>query len=445
MPATKYKFVKIPLQEHEKTPDYPIGFGSMPSLYLELLENKDKIKQDLINKNYVPSETEIRPPSLNFPKNSYDLSEKSNQSKPDNGKTLDLSSEEFINENVGHLREDKKDLNLSDEEFSESKSDNSDDSDIFKKYITRGSDGDNTDSGSIKYESESEEDNEHDLEKYDRASENSEQDSDRDSDQDSDKQLSAKLKDLLRDKPHGVPYVPKQAQFNAQENFHQPNQFHSPYDRFKRSQTVQPPTLQELQEKGEYNAKPEMMNSMHIGSSERAIEDNKRELLFKFDLLKKSYPEEEFSIPEYTIHSDFIEMQKSYDMAHRKLSLNSTVDSYKRYLNIGFAGTELVLGNFMGFDMAGFTQQQMSSMPNYERLLIELGEKSYIPEGSDWPVEVRLCGMILMNAAIFIVGKMIIKKTGANIMSGLGGVPTGRPKKSTKHRMKGPSIDIDNL
>jgi hypothetical protein len=44
-----------------------------------------------------------------------------------------------------------------------------------------------------------------------------------------------------------------------------------------------------------------------------------------------------------------------------------------------------VFGNFLGFDMQGFTKQQMLSMHDYERLLVELGEKSYVPEGSKWP------------------------------------------------------------
>ena len=100
-------------------------------------------------------------------------------------------------------------------------------------------------------------------------------------------------------------------------------------------------------------------------------------------------------------------MTKQYDHTVRRLSLDSTVENYKQYLIGGFMLTEFVFGNFLGFDMQGFTQQQIVSMSSYERLLIELGEKSYVPTGSKWPVELRLMFMIVMNAAFFIVSKMI--------------------------------------
>ena len=109
---------------------------------------------------------------------------------------------------------------------------------------------------------------------------------------------------------------------------------------------------------------------------------------------------------------------------------------------------EFVLGNFLKFDMQGFTQQQIVSMNSYEKLLIELGEKSYVPSGSKWPVELRLLFVIIMNAGFFIVGKLVMRKTGANLMGMLNSINTpATPPDSSKpkRRMKGPNINIDNI
>lgn len=195
--------------------------------------------------------------------------------------------------------------------------------------------------------------------------------------------------------------------------------------------------------------KREMRDVNRTTAREIEIMDAKRQMLFKFDILKMSYPTAKIVIPEHTVHSDLEEMQKSYDDTVRRLSLTGTVEDYKKYLLNGFAGIEYIFGKFLGFDMAGFTQQQAVSMSSYERLLIELGEKSYVPSGSGWPVEVRLMFVILLNTVSFIFGKMFLNKTGANMMNMMnmmGGPPSGPQQNAEpRRRMRGPVIVDDEL
>lgn len=179
-------------------------------------------------------------------------------------------------------------------------------------------------------------------------------------------------------------------------------------------------------------------------------EEEKRELLFKFDLLRKSYPNSNIT-QDFTIKSDLETIKTSYEMNVRRLSLDSQVDSYKSYMIGGFMAVEYAMGHFLGFDMQGFTQQQLLQMNSYEKLLIEIGEKSYVPSGaSKFPVEVRLLFLVLMNAAIFIASKMIMAKTGANLLNMVNGMnsanfgsgsaqPGSRPS-VPKRKMKGPSF-----
>lgn len=179
-------------------------------------------------------------------------------------------------------------------------------------------------------------------------------------------------------------------------------------------------------------------------------EEEKRELLFKFDLLRKSYPNSNIT-QDFSIKSDLETIKSSYEMNVRRLSLDSQVDSYKSYMIGGFMAVEYAMGHFLGFDMQGFTQQQLLQMNSYEKLLIEIGEKSYVPSGtSKFPVEVRLLFLVLMNAAIFIASKMIMAKTGANLLNMVNGMnsanfgstsaqSSSRPA-VPKRKMKGPSF-----
>ena len=141
-------------------------------------------------------------------------------------------------------------------------------------------------------------------------------------------------------------------------------------------------------------------------------------------------------------------MKKTYDSTVRRLSLDSSVDSYKSYLIGGFMVCEYILGNYLGLDMQGFTQQQIMSMNSYEKLLIELGEKSYMPQGSKWPVEVRLLGLIVMNAVLFIISKMIMKKTGSNLMGMINSMNSNSSQNQpnlNKKKMKPPTINLDEI
>ena len=79
---------------------------------------------------------------------------------------------------------------------------------------------------------------------------------------------------------------------------------------------------------------------------------------------------------------------------------------------------------------------------------IELGEKSYVPEGSNWPVELRLLFLIIINAAFFIISKMILRKTGSNLINMVNNMNASSIPANTgaaKRKMKGPSINLDEI
>ena len=50
----KVNIIKVPLPAKSRK-EYPKAFPRMPILYLELIENKGKIKPELINTDYIPA------------------------------------------------------------------------------------------------------------------------------------------------------------------------------------------------------------------------------------------------------------------------------------------------------------------------------------------------------------------------------------------------------
>ena len=465
------KVVKIPLKR--SPPERPQVFPRMPLLYLELIENKAKIKQDLINKEYIPSNLDYLPNSPDkyfnsssshkkYHKSKEDKSKEDKSSRVDSDEDLNINEVPSLTKSLKNTKDFEKRLDklLSDKDTDTNSTVSSLDINDKKnsKYIKKS----NKKSGEKKenddIDDDIDDDNDDDIiKKKDDVKKNvdneTKDDKKDDESLDSDA-LSTRLKELLNDDSNSDSDI-SFSKFKSTERSkgqsssnkysrHRDKDGHS-VSQYKNDSV---PTLAELEKSGGYIPRKELRDINQVTRNEQYDEDTKRELLFKFDLLRKSYPGS--NIPEYTIHTDLTTLQKSYDDCVRRLSLDSTVENYKTYLVYGFMGCEFVFGNFLGFDMQGFTQQQILSMNSYEKLLIELGEKSYVPTGSKWPVELRLLFMIIMNAAFFVISKMLMKKTGANLMGMINGMK-GTPQQNSagapirKRKMKGPNIDIGDI
>lgn len=423
------KVVKIPLKRSPT--NIPQDFPRMPRLYLELIENKAKIKQDLINKEYIPivspSQSE-QGPHLDFvddtPPNKSIRSNKIKNVSPSNSDGSEINK---LHERQKHKEfESRLDLLLSD------------DSSESQSTIDSKSPGEVSTNSTVSdlsiHEKILDKDFDKDLDSYSNDSND----------------LSMRLKELLNeDSDSDVSFeksLDRSAKNSDTDKYSQHRNKYGHTISYPKSHGIAP-TLAELEKQGGYVPRKELRDINQTTMNEQQEEDSKRELLFKFDLLRKSYPSA--IIPEYNIHTELHTMQKSYNDSVRRLSLDSSVENYKTYLVYGFMGCEFIFGNFLGFDMQGFTQQQITSMNSYEKLLIELGEKSYVPTGSKWPVELRLLFMIIMNAAFFVISKMIMKKTGANLLGMINNMNSNTESSTSarqhKRRMRGPNIDLGDI
>jgi len=405
--TNKVNVIKVPLKE--KLTTKMNEFPRMPRMYLELLENKDKIKPNLVNQEYDPDDV------------STQMSEQGFHPSPpmvEDDEKSNVSSLSSIEEEEMDQDQDQ-DENMEEEENEYPK-----DKDDIQEESSR------SEHSSPMYPPPPSPMNMNSLkEEIDQLSE------------------SFSLE-------KSVSSTPTRSIVSSHRSAKNSNPFYTKNTtREQLQQILNPPKLSDLERAGEVNGKKVIPN---LGGYEHhSIEQEdelKRELLYKYDILRRSY--RHLDIPEFSMHSDYRNMNRTYESTLRRISLDSNVENYKNYMIVAFMVLEYVLGTWFKFDMAGFTQQQILNMTQYERLLIELGEKSYVPTEKQWPVEIRLLGLVLLNTVIFLIAKIMIKKTGTNLFGLLQttlspqpstGNDTSTSSAKPKRKMKGPNIDLQSI
>lgn len=193
-------------------------------------------------------------------------------------------------------------------------------------------------------------------------------------------------------------------------------------------------------------------------SPEERERKEKEEYIWRFKILKKKYKTRK-DIQDYNEHDDLPTMKQTYERTLREIQLEDNCESYRMYLIGGFMLMEFVSNNWLGVDLTGFTAHQMTLMNKYDRMLIELGEKSYNSWGSNLPVEIRLIGFIILQAGIFYLGKIVAEK-GGGTMAEIFKMFTGTPvpaasdaaavaaevdPQAPKKKMRGPSVKVADL
>ena len=449
MPKQSLKVIKVPLSSEEKLSTMkPQTFPRMPILYLELLENKKKIRPELIGKDYIPKDgggnSFSSEPQQQSPSNNYDIQRVDTPPQASSLPIIDDEDEEYIRLRRKKQEEERREQQDTDGELMRKRQQ---DEDEYERNRRRQQEEEEFSRKAQRLQQQQQEEeiqrqqqlmSEDPLDKFIKQNQNVEP-----LPLSPSSNLSDRLKELLKEETNPLP---RQDKYSKQRSVNENVNYRS-VENYRSVDKKLPPSLAELEAKGNLFRPNDIREIRQPTKFEQEEEDLKRELMFKIDLLKKSYPNS--TIPEFSIHSEYNAMKKTYDSTVKRLSLDSTVENYKTYLIGAFMGCEFVLGNYLGFDMEGFTQQQILTMSSYDTLLIELGEKSYIPQGSNWPVEIRLLGLVLINVAFFIFGKIVLKKTGSNFMGMLNSMNNKSANQSTasvpvqKRRMKGP--DLDNI
>lgn len=435
---------KIPLSRQVQRPTQSF-FPRMPKLYLELLENKEKIKQNLVNQEYVPPVSNFVKPDLSLsllePLKETPETEVTKINKDDDSHSESSGKISVISSGSENSSNDTDDDILGDDDDSNSNS--NEDEDEVIQYVKPKPKKPFRNLTPFHFED------------YD-----SQDETER-------KESSPNYFEQQNKYNQSLPSPP-----NFNNPLHNNNNFNNPPPpSTKPNDSIQnilgtnsdvplkptvpqtafqrpPPALSEL---GMMKRTVPNLNYMETNPEE---ENLKRELLWKFDSLKRSY---NIEIPEYSVHSDYTTMKRSHDNLLKRVSIDNSVENYKKILFCSFYGLEYILGKYLKLDMNGFAQSQVISMVTYDRLLIELGEKSYIADEEQWPVEIRLAGLVLGNCALFCLCRLIeknpmadTKSTGGlfnivnSFMQTFGGNSNNNLQKEAK-KMRGPNIDLSQM
>nr|UPA43701.1 hypothetical protein 1DG000109 [Iridovirus CN01] len=374
--------------EHKK-------FIPMPILYLELLENKLKVKPQLLNKSYKP-----RPAPVSKSSGSqFDLRREIKNTTRESSRVQESTQRESSIRESSRVREE---------------SSQKEDASEFVGYYERRD------------------------ERRERREEEKPEEEDK-----SHEEISQE------DKSHEEPREDPQEDKPREEKSHEPVEDDDEYsdpiqnklnllfgedeDVSATSRHHQPPSFDELRQKKVVDVAdyPKFIEN----ETEETVKE-RNALFFKYEVLKRMHPNA--NIPECNFYSDPKIMAKKYDMLTKTLSLDSSVNHWKRIMIAFLMMSEIVLGK-MNFDMEGFAQQQIMSMNTYDQLLLEMAEKSYTPMGSSkWPTEIRLIMVLTMNVVIFIVSKMIMKNTGTNLLGSINNITNLFTEQQGEKSMKEP-------
>jgi len=239
---------------------------------------------------------------------------------------------------------------------------------------------------------------------------------------------------------------------------------------------IDPDDLGESSETGEKSTKTEADNDADVAKEdnekeefdiyagltpeERAIKE-REEYLWRFRILKKKYGRNvNVQIPEWNDYSELSMMKTSYERTIRELYLDDAVETYRTYLVGSWIVMEYVCTEYVNIDLGGFAIQQIHMMYKYDSLLIELGEKSCERWTTNLPVEARLIGMVLLQAALFYLGKIVSDKMGKSVgelFKGMTGQPPteentrAKPKDGDnapvdeKPKMRGPKVKASDI
>lgn len=139
----------------------------------------------------------------------------------------------------------------------------------------------------------------------------------------------------------------------------------------------------------------------------------------RYRILQSKNPDIKITIPSFD--KGLAVVASRYQSFLKLIYSNKKPCFYRNCLMISWLVIEII-GIKFGLDMSGYTMNQISSLEDYEYLLIELGENPYDSIAEDWPPMVRIGVLSLINAAMFLLIKYLSGVIGPDMAKQLKGM-----------------------
>lgn len=156
--------------------------------------------------------------------------------------------------------------------------------------------------------------------------------------------------------------------------------------------------------------------------------EEKSDILWSLKKLKRYYTGKSF--PHYDEFTSINDLKRILKEVKREAILDENVNQTRQYITMVWFALEKVCTEYLSIDLSGFTAYETQHMNEYQKVLVEIGERSYLNWSEGFPPELKLVYLMLTHAALFHV-----KKNTTNFVDFINILDT----KQNQGEMRGPS------
>jgi hypothetical protein len=110
-------------------------------------------------------------------------------------------------------------------------------------------------------------------------------------------------------------------------------------------------------------------------------------------------------VPSYNEFTSTEELEKILKEVKRESILKENINESKKYITFLWFAIEKLCTQYLSIDLSGFTSHEAQHMDEYHKVLLELGERSYLNWSDGLPPEIKLVYIMLSHAGTFHIQK----------------------------------------